>query len=141
MSENAVRQSDPDGTSSRSPSAIRPFSLSYRISRSPRSLNFPTGIQDRCPRHSKHPSLLAMRAVFSVFLVQTWAGSQNLLRSVAKPQGRGFLPWKPVTLPHVVQLPIAVPPLCWLPVMLWLPLPLALLSHRWYVEPAGITVV
>jgi len=45
-----------------------------------------------------------------------------------------------IGLPHVMQLPIAVPPLCWLPVIPWLPLPLALLSHHWYVEPAGITV-
>src|SRR5712672_401953 len=98
MNENAVHQSDPDGRSLRSPSAIRSYSLSYRISRSPRSLNFPTGIQDRRPRHSEHPSPPVMRVVFSVFLVQTWAGSQNLLQSVAKPQGHGSLPWKPVTL-------------------------------------------
>src|SRR5882672_1885528 len=60
-------------------------SVHLSLGRSPRSPSFPTGIPDRRPRHSKHPSLLAMRAAFSVFLVQTWAGSLNLLQSIAKP--------------------------------------------------------
>src|SRR5712671_3728216 len=55
------------------------------------------GIQDRCPRHSKHPSLLAMPTVFSYIFYQSWAGSQNLLQSIAKPLSHGFLPWMPVT--------------------------------------------
>src|SRR5712671_3414155 len=56
------------------------------------------GIQDRRPRHSKHPSPLAMPVVFSYIFYQSWAGSQNLLQSVAKPLSHGFLPWMLVTL-------------------------------------------
>src|SRR5712671_5829280 len=54
-------------------------------------------IQDRRPRHSKHPSLLAMPAVFSVHFISQWAGSQNLLQSVARLLIRSLLPWMPET--------------------------------------------
>src|SRR5712671_4088748 len=57
------------------------------------------GIQDRRPRHSKHPSLLAMPTVFSVhFYISQWASSQNLLQSVARLLIRSLLPWMPVTI-------------------------------------------
>src|SRR5712672_4715355 len=56
------------------------------------------GIQDRCPRHSKHPSLLAMRAVFSVLSITLVGRFPELTPVRSQTTSRGFLPWMPVTL-------------------------------------------
>src|SRR5712671_1801346 len=56
------------------------------------------GIQDRRPRHSKHPSLLAMRAVFSYAFSITLVGRFPELTPVrSQATSRGSLPWMPVT--------------------------------------------
>ena len=56
------------------------------------------GIQDRRPRHSKHPSLLAMPAVFSAFSITLVGRFPELTPVHSQTTSRGFLPWMPVTL-------------------------------------------
>src|SRR5712671_4674611 len=55
------------------------------------------GIQDRRPRHSKHPSLLAMPAVFSAFSITLVGRFPELTPVRSQTTSRGFLPWMPVT--------------------------------------------
>src|SRR5712675_30481 len=55
------------------------------------------GIQDRRPRHSKHPSLLAMPAVFSVLSIILVGRFPELTPVRSQTTSRGFLPWMPVT--------------------------------------------
>src|SRR5882672_10768568 len=55
------------------------------------------GIQDRRPRHSKHPSLLAMPAVFPVFSITLVGRFPELTPVRSQTTSRGSLPWKPVT--------------------------------------------
>src|SRR5712672_3680128 len=55
------------------------------------------GIQDRCPRHSKHPSLLAMPAVFPMFSIILVGRFTELTPVRSQATSRGFLPWMPVT--------------------------------------------
>src|SRR5712671_6417732 len=56
------------------------------------------GIQDRRPRHSKHPSLLAMPAVFPTFSITLVGRFPELTPVHSQTTSRGFLPWMPVTL-------------------------------------------
>src|SRR5712675_1390668 len=60
------------------------------------------GIQDRRPRHSKHPSLLAMPAVFSVLSIILVGRFPELTPVHSQTTSRGFLPWMPVTLTNNV---------------------------------------
>jgi len=55
------------------------------------------GILDRRPRHSKHPSLLAMPAVFPAFLITLVGRFPELTPVRSQTTSRGFLPWMPVT--------------------------------------------
>src|SRR5712672_807465 len=55
------------------------------------------GIQDGRPRHSKHPSLLAMPAVFPVFSITLVGRFPELTPVRSQATSRGFLPWMPVT--------------------------------------------
>src|SRR5712675_2059050 len=56
-------------------------------------------IQDRHPRHSKHPSLLAMPAVFPAFSITLVGQFPELTPVRSQTTSRGFLPWMPVTSP------------------------------------------
>ena len=60
------------------------------------------GIQDRCPRHSKHPSLLAIPTAFSVLSIILVGRFPELTPVRSQTTSRGFLPWMPVT--EVVEL-------------------------------------
>src|SRR5712671_2614399 len=62
--------------------------------RDPRAFH---GIQDRRPRRSKHPSLLAMPAVFSAFSITLVGRFPELTPVRSQTTSRGFLPWMPVT--------------------------------------------
>src|SRR5712671_583516 len=55
------------------------------------------GIQDRRPRHSKHPSLLAMPAVFSVLSIILVGRFPELTPVHSQTTSHGFLPSMPVT--------------------------------------------
>src|SRR5712675_2616553 len=57
------------------------------------------GIQDRRPRHSKHPSLLAMPMVFSCVSIILVGRFPELTPVCSQTTSRGFLPWMPVTSP------------------------------------------
>src|SRR5712675_343449 len=88
--------------------SIRPISQSDHQSRTKESICFVTrviskipelshGIQDRRPRHSKHPSLLAMPAVFPAFSITLVGRFPELTPVRSQATSRGFLPWIPVT--------------------------------------------
>src|SRR5882757_905499 len=55
------------------------------------------GIQDRRPRHSKHPSLLAMPTVFPAFSITLVGRFPELTPVRSQTTSRGFLPWMLVT--------------------------------------------
>src|SRR5712675_670829 len=64
------------------------------------------GIQDRRPRHSKHPSLLAMPAAFSAFSITLVGRFPELTPVRSQTTSRGFLPWMPVTVRNTYPLPL-----------------------------------
>src|SRR5882757_3996068 len=56
------------------------------------------GIQDRRPRHSKHPSLLAMPTVFSCVSIILVGRFPELTPVRSQTTSHGFLPWMLVTM-------------------------------------------